>query len=463
MPPHLNYLEAKETWPSTVLWIRTDSIGDNILASWQLPCLKELYIGARIIVVCQEHIAEIYKNCPGVDCVLTFDRTQALESRVYKNRLLRVVLKAGLPFIKVHQVHPTVADLCLMALRVLSDHMPSIQRILPLTRLRRALQSEGYRNGLVRRIQSLKPDIVLNSMVSRDPLSDFLSFNSGAKEKVALATGHEPSDTISHGARETKYTRLVTSRGGPCHELEKGHDFLKGLGISINSIHPKLWVSDSDEAFAIEYFSKHGLTNEKTIALFPGALHYHKIYEEYETVLEHFSDFRVVLVGGRSEAAQVGSIRQRFKGRVFDLVGKTTLCQLGSCLRRCRVLLGSDSAGAHIACAVGIPNVVIIGGGHFGRFFPYSPLTSLVCLPLECYGCGWSCRYKRPYCVKDISPRVVGLALRETLSKQSTRPRIYVQTHTLWQPAVNLPRWKGIGDLFEPDTVDIIAVPVPGC
>jgi ADP-heptose:LPS heptosyltransferase len=303
----------------------------------------------------------------------------------------------------------------------------------------------------------------LNSMVSRDPLSDFLSFNSGAKEMVALASGHETSNTIALEAREPKYTRLIPNRGDSCHELEKSHDFLKGLGCTVKSVHPKLWVSDSDEAFAIEYFSKHGLMNERTIAVFPGALHYHKIYEEYETVLEHFSDFCVVLMGGRREAAQANSIRQRFKGRVFDLIGKTTLCQLGSCLRRCRVLLGSDSAGAHIACAVGIPNVVIIGGGHFGRFFPYSPLTSLVCLPLECYGCGWSCRYKRPYCVKDISPRVIEVALREILTKESTRPRIYVQTHTLWQPTAKLPRWKDIDDLFGTDTVDIIPVPLAGC
>jgi ADP-heptose:LPS heptosyltransferase len=265
-----------------------------------------------------------------------------------------------------------------------------------------------------------------------------------------------------HAPKEPDYTRLIPIKGGSCLELERSHDFLKGLGVTVKSVYPKLYVSDSDEMFASEYFSKHGLTQEKTIAVFPGALHYHKVYEHYEAVLEQFPDFSVLLVGGRSEADLASSFSQRSKGKIFDLVGQTTLCQLGSCLKRCRVLLGSDSAGAHLACAVGIPNVVIMGGGHFGRFFPYSPLTSLVCLPLECYGCGWSCRYKRPYCVKDISPRIVELALHETLTKKSTRPRIYVQTSTTWNSAAKLPQSRRIDELFESDKVEIIPVPPSG-
>jgi pyruvate-formate lyase-activating enzyme len=76
---------------------------------------------------------------------------------------------------------------------------------------------------------------------------------------------------------------------------------------------------------------------------------------------------------------------------------------------------------------VGTPNVIMLGGGHFGRFMPYSPLTSTVCLPLSCYGCNWRCRHARAHCVQDVAPEVVEVALREALERGSPRPRLYLQ------------------------------------
>ena len=55
------------------------------------------------------------------------------------------------------------------------------------------------------------------------------------------------------------------------------------------------------------------------------------------------------------------------------------------------------------------------GGGHFGRFLPWSPLTSVVCQPLPCYGCNWECRFERVHCVVDVEPRPWGRAGLETI------------------------------------------------
>lgn len=55
--------------------------------------------------------------------------------------------------------------------------------------------------------------------------------------------------------------------------------------------------------------------------------------------------------------------------------GQTTLRQIAALLSRCRLAVGSDTGLAHMACALKVPNVILVGGGHFGRFLPYSALT----------------------------------------------------------------------------------------
>ena len=54
----------------SIIWLRLDSIGDNILSSSMLPYIKEKFCNASITVVCQELIAELYKECQFVDSII---------------------------------------------------------------------------------------------------------------------------------------------------------------------------------------------------------------------------------------------------------------------------------------------------------------------------------------------------------------------------------------------------------
>src|SRR5262249_9222582 len=129
-------------------------------------------------------------------------------------------------------------------------------------------------------------------------------------------------------------------------------------------------------------------------------------------------------------------------------------------VRLCALAVGAETSLAHIACAVGTPNVIILGGGHFGRFMPYSPLTTAACLPIDCYGCNWTCRFERPHCVKDVSPIVVERAIRVALSENTTgQPRIVAQDRSLWNPvAGRQPGWQWFHGLLERKTIELITV-----
>ncbi len=380
-----------------ILFVRTDSIGDNVLASSILPHIYEKYGNPEITVVCQEHIAQLYQHCPYVNDIITFNRKQAVEN-------------------------------------------------------------ESYRNEIVGQLRAFKPDIAMNSVFSREPLTDIFTIASQAKELIALEGDLSNISAEIKNKHDQFYTKLLPSEGENKTELLRHKDFLAGFNIDAKSLKPVVWTTREDEKFAEEFFETNGLEPEKTIALFPAAQHCHKFYDNYKTVLQNFREFNFLILGGNDAKEYAAEICGNFPDNCKDLTGKTTICQMAEIIKKCRLYLGADSAGVHIACVVGTENVALLGGGHFGRFIPYSNLTSIVCLPLDCFGGNWKCKYQKAHCVNGIEPKVVDCAIRQTLQRKSDRPRIFVQGNSLWQPQQNQPLWQAFDGMLDTDSVEIIPV-----
>jgi ADP-heptose:LPS heptosyltransferase len=207
--------------------------------------------------------------------------------------------------------------------------------------------------------------------------------------------------------------------------------FLNALGFAAGDLQPRAWINPDDQAVADSLMASHGLLPERTVALFAAAQDDIRIYTGYGQALETFvreRGFRLVALGSAKEAAlnQV-QLDAAGSGHV-NLCGQLTLRQSGALLKRCRLAVGSDTGLGHMACAVGTPHVIVLGGGHFGRFWGYSPLTTLAILPLDCYQCRWLCPFPASYCVKDLHPSVLATAIRETLEGGAIETRIFAQT-----------------------------------
>ena len=68
--------------------LRTDAIGDTILAAGMIEPVRKKYPNAWLSVVCQEHVAEIYESCPYVDEVVGFNRGKLAKNDSYRQQLL---------------------------------------------------------------------------------------------------------------------------------------------------------------------------------------------------------------------------------------------------------------------------------------------------------------------------------------------------------------------------------------
>jgi ADP-heptose:LPS heptosyltransferase len=383
-----------------ILFIRPDAIGDNLLAASILPYLSAKYKGAKVTVVCQSHIAHLYEACPFVDGIMPINRGQLL------------------------------AD-------------------------------SAYRNSVLKQLQSLDADIAFNSVYSRETICDLLTIGSGARQTIGLLGNLCNTSAEINSNNNLFYNQLIPSEGAIRLELERHRDCLSWFGFQTQSLRPLVWLTLEDEQFAEDYFLENHLVPEKTIALFAGAQSNLRIWQYFGEALEPIcSDmgFTVLAMGTAKDLHINQQNLASLPGRTLNLSGETTLRQSAALLRLCRLAVGAETGLAHIACAVGTANVILVGGGTFGRFIPYSPLTGIVCMPLDCYGCNWECRFELPHCIQDIDPAVVTLAVYQVLLTNTLKPRIFVQRPSFWKRPPDNPRWRWFYDYFHPDDVEVIAV-----
>jgi len=361
-----NYENEDKNSYKKILFLRTDSIGDNVLASSMLEPIHKKYPEAEIIIICQEHIAELYENVSFVHEIISFDRS-----------------------------------------KLFSD--------------------ESYKYEIKNKLQALNVDILLNTVYSREAITDEIVKVVNANVKIGF---YGDSSNIKKEELEQNnlfYTHLIDVTSDKTTELEKYEIFLNYLGITNEKLSPSVFIDTESLKFADEYFSTKKLNPEKTISLFPFTQWSIKDYENFTDVLSSsvLEGYNFILLGGKENLENAELLSSYALGRVYNLVGKTTLLQSAAIIKKSKLLIGSDTSGAHIACAVNTQNVVLMGGGHFGRFFPYSELTSLVTLPLNCYGCNWKCKYEKAFCVKDIDYKLILTAVENTLKGIPDKSRIY--------------------------------------
>ncbi|MBN1818551.1 MAG: hypothetical protein JW828_14405, partial [Sedimentisphaerales bacterium] len=339
-----------------LLWLRTDSIGDSILASSMLPHIAGAFDQSEITVVCQEHIAELYEACPYVKNVLT----------------------------------------------VPTEHN---------------WQNTEQYASLLRQIQKIDPDLLLNSTWATHGMADLQGLE------------FIPTRIAFRNANNVSYTRCIRSNGRWEPELERHRDFLRGLGIHAAHLQPQVWTTPEDHAFAERVLRENHFEPKETIVLFAGSRTPHRLYPHYGKALRDVCaryDLSLIALGSAADRQinQHNLIEAGAPG--INLSGQCTLRQSAALLRQARLAVGAETGLAHMACAVGTTNVILLGGGHFGRFMPYSPLTTIAAVPMSCYGCDWQCRYDHIRCVTDLMPDVLTQAVEQTLVASSSHVRIFI-------------------------------------
>ncbi|KAF0220696.1 MAG: glycosyl transferase family [Geobacteraceae bacterium] len=260
---------------------------------------------------------------------------------------------------------------------------------------------------LWRRLRSARYDLVLN--FQRSNLKAWLLVSAAFPSRVL----------IYHKTRK----RMV-------HAVINHWETIAPLGIRPTDMHLDFYPSPAAIAFADEYFTRHGLDGKVVVAINPGASNRIKCWsprrfaELGDRVTEELGA-AVMIVGGKEERDLADAIRAGMRVPPLDLLGKTTLPQLGAILRRCNVVVSGDTGPMHMATAVGTPVVALFGAidprrtGPVGNGHRVIQHKEIECVPCNAKSCANS-RYLE--CMEKITADEVFHALAEMLEKDGGTP-----------------------------------------
>jgi ADP-heptose:LPS heptosyltransferase len=303
----------------------------------------------------------------------------------------------------------------------LADALPQFAEIWAID-VPRFVDDLAYRRRLLRKVAGYGFEVAFNALLSRDALiDDAILRAAGARRRIG-AEG-DFANSRPHHQRITNrwYTELRRAPRADRMELQRSRDFLALLGAGYETGAPVL---------AGDFPNPTGQAPGSYYVLFPGAGFEGKgwspgRWQALAAQIFEESGLRGIVCGGRAERAVASELAQNAPEGIESWAGKTSVPELIGIIRQARFVVGNDTSAAHIAAAVKVPAVAILGGGHFGRFLPYAADRPTPFAPtpifhaMPCFHCGWSCIFplkgKIFPCVDAVSVDQVWQAVRPFL------------------------------------------------
>jgi ADP-heptose:LPS heptosyltransferase len=339
---------ALDTIPKRILILRQDSVGDLVMFSASLPLYRQLFKEDSLVLLVKDSGYEIAEKCPYVDEVWS----------------------------------------------------------LPEKKFRRSFL-ERWR--WCRKLSQARFDIAIKGAYSSSFTElDCLIGWTHAPRRIA----HQCLDSIRRRDRTGLYfTELVPTDREWKFEIDRNFDLLRYLGYEgAIDYKTEVWIQEQGRSRIASLMRR--LNGRPYAVLAPGSRDKGKRWKadcfiEAGAELQKRLPLYWIVSGTVAEEELCGYIAQRLSGLSISAenwAGTTTLGDLSQLIKAAAFLLSNDTSAAHIAAAVNTPAVCILGGGHYGRFYPYpdNPLTIAVTNKLPCYNCYWRCILDEEECVTKI-------------------------------------------------------------
>lgn len=287
----------------------------------------------------------------------------------------------------------------------------------------------GVRSELRRLPES---DLLVDLRAFRDYSDAVLASWISARFKLALRNAFPDSFALyCYPGEDTIYDELIppdAATSGECNDLAGLRTLVSRVLDSKAAVRPMLAISASDASAVKERLAeKFGLApSAPYVLVYPGTSSAVKeipashLGAALLAALESAPELPVVIGGSAADIRTTGPLIAELRDRrtVYDATGLFSLTENVALIASARALVGMDSCHIHMAGALGIPAVGILGGGQFGDFAPWGESARFrwVHHRTECYGCAWICPFPRANCLHDIAPDAIADAIREVLS-----------------------------------------------
>jgi ADP-heptose:LPS heptosyltransferase len=364
-----------------VLVIRTDGIGDAVLAEPMIGSLARLYAGHEKHLWAPAETCELLRAAPWADCLTPLPRGR-------KDGNLSV------------------------------------------------LQSPGLRARLGYRLGRRKFQAVFYIAHSPEPLGNWLLASARAKQRWYAPGNLENQFAAQRAATVAAATTLLElPPAGAGHDLVRNARLALQWGADIRTVMPTVHLDEEAYAAAGPQAGAWRKTAawmraDGIIGLMPAASLTVKEYPAASwtavaQALWHQRRMVCALLGGPQDQAAMEQVASEF-GRLphLKMVGPLDLPAMAALLGALDGLMTVDTGLAHISLAEDVPTVVLVGGGHPGRFFPW-PLTrraAVLTHAMPCAGCSCKCHLSQAKCVTGIEPAEIVAGLFGLLDRPKRLP-----------------------------------------
>ena len=347
--------------PRSILLIQLGDIGDVVLT---LPCiraLREAYPQARIIVAVWDKAAELLEDCPWLDQVIAV----AKRSRSFLEEL--------------------------------------------------RFQIDFFRN-----LRNLHCDLAID--LRTGTRGAIMAFLSGAPQRI----GFYAEDGKLW--RNRLFTSLLKREYTPdVHVADYLLCLLETFGVTAEQRIPALAVAvEKQEKIRVLLEGTGGLQDNKIVAVQPFSLWRYKEWgkEKYVALIRWLiAEYGVIVIvtGSGAEKDRAEEIVRACGAGCYNFAGKTSIAMYAALLQKCQFFIGVDSAGLHIAAAVGTPTVGIFGPSSPGSWAPFGEKHLVIqkkmqCVPCRQKGCGNS---EKSRCLDELTLEEVRMQIGSHLMSNS--------------------------------------------
>lgn len=251
-------------------------------------------------------------------------------------------------------------------------------------------------DALIKELRKDEYDILLQPQASKLPVADIIAAAIKCNTRIAIETkpGNSKAEWIN--SVNFLYDKFIPYPRGEVSEFDYYKAFAVGLGIKDFKITcPQLT------------YKKQNFIEGRYFVLYPGGTFSQKFWpaEYYAKIAEFIykkTGLLAVLLGVAHEQWVADNVKKNLNVitamSTIDLTGRTTIGDVIDIIGNAECVISNDTSGAHIACAVKTPCVVIVGGWHYNRFFPYhiedikleDKIPIVANTDMYCYHCDWN-------------------------------------------------------------------------
>ena len=264
---------------------------------------------------------------------------------------------------------------------------------------------------IVRQLREYSFDLAIDPYADYELETALIALLSGAKKRVGYA---------SYG-REVFFNIQAPKIKDNQHLVDLTLDILKPLGIMSANKSPELFLSENEKKWARNWLTKRGIGGKTLVGIHPGGYYETQRWlpERFAEVAKHlirngYSD--VLIFGVPGDKGLVNRIRSIVEAEVPTYIGGD-IRQFASLVCSCKILICNNSGPLHIAVALNIPTISMMGPTNKDRWMPIGDIHKVLRVDnLPCIGCNLGhCKIKTHDCMRLITHSMVMEAFKDII------------------------------------------------